>query len=66
MGDGVGGDFVSRPVEVVDHGVVGPLVGNVESRLDRTTIGIRPVAESSSRKYSVKRVRENSEFRTGA
>ena len=46
----MGGNFVSRPVEVVDHGVVCPLVGNVESGLDGTSIRICPIAESSSKK----------------
>ena len=38
--DGVDGDLVALVVELVDHGVVGVLVGDVEGGVDGAAVGV--------------------------
>ena len=45
MGDGVRGHLVTIGVQVLDLGIVCPLVGHVEGRLDRATVRIVSLRE---------------------
>ena len=48
MRDGVDGDLVALVVELVDHGVVGVLVGDVEGGVDGAAVGVLLALECNS------------------
>ena len=45
VGDGVGGHLVTVGIEVLDLGIVCPLVRNIEGRLDRAPVGVVTLSE---------------------